>query len=376
MNKHFFIFELINLKSRKKNLIIISILFALVFGLLAINLWINNKDQLNKANELEYAIESLENAISTIPSDTDNESLKAVLSSYEEELKLRTDQLQYYNDGDWRSTLAADIEIDEGFLEGIQNNTVFGEAPDVVEKRIALANEYLTRDIQPMNQEPIEGIYFLKSFLNLLFSVIGFSILIFLIGDSLAYDIEQRPIKLLIAQGLSRLTILNTKLSAAILLGLSVIIVSSTLALLLGTLVSGFGSYDYPIMISNNGNIEFLDLLNFILRGLIIFIMVTIFGLLVMNLFSILTNSSTIATSLTAILAITLSIITSFGYLETVAHIIPFTYINAFSVIDGTLSTTLKNGNLTFSTGIVILLIYSALTYTLTSTLIKRKDFI
>ena len=218
----------------------------------------------------------------------------------------------------------------------------------------------------------------MKSILNIFLGFSGTILFTLLIGDILATEFEKGTIKLLFTQRIKRQKVMNAKLIIALFGSLSLIVMLSLIAFLIGSLLSGTGSGEYPVLIHNGGNeIVFIDLISFILQSFMLYAFVLLLVISIIFLLSILSNSVILTTSIAIILfSVSHLGITKYGYFNSLADVFPFTYFDTFKIIDGSLAESFQNVNISMQTGLVVLTLSIILTLTVSAILIKRKDIL
>ena len=217
----------------------------------------------------------------------------------------------------------------------------------------------------------------MKSILNIFLGFSGTILFTLLIGDILATEFEKGTIKLLFTQRIKRQKVMNAKLIIALFGSLSLIVMLSLIAFLIGSLLSGTGTGEYPVLIQNGNEIVFINLISFILQSFMLYAFVLLLVISIIFLLSILSNSVILTTSIAIILfSVSHLGITKYGYFNSLAHVFPFTYFDTFKIIDGSLAESFQNVNISMQTGLVVLTLSIILTLTVSAILIKRKDIL
>lgn len=376
MNVNTLNFEFKKLRKQNKSKLIFVLSTALIFVLLVLNNWMGEQKATSEYESVQFEIESISDAILRLP---DMDETKKIREDYTNRQALLENRLESLSMNDWKADLENQVELDTSFLQGLQNGDIIGGEPrELVEMRLALNEELLRRNIEPVHEiYATQGVNFLKSLLNIFLGLGGVILIIFLTGDILAKELERGTIKLLFTQPMSRVSILNSKLIVATISSLLLLLMVGVLALLTGSLFTGIGSADYPILIQDGTGFTFSTIKNFLLQSGILFVMVVVMVMSLSLLMSIITSNSILSISLTIILVGIFSIgVTNYGYLSELAHLIPFTYINTFDVINGSLASNLENTHINLRNGIAATLVFSVGTYIAAVVLTKKKDIL
>jgi ABC-2 type transport system permease protein len=376
MNANTLNFELKKLRKQNKSKLIFVLSIALVFVLLVMNNWMGEQMATSEYESVQFEIESINDAILRLPDMAETQKIR---EDYLNRKALLENRLTSLDARDWKADLENQIGLDQSFLQGLQNgNLTGGEPRESVEARLAMNEELLHRNIEPVHETyATQGVNFLRSLLNIFLGLGGIILIVFLTGDILAKELERGTIKLLFTQPMSRVSILNSKFIAATISSLLLLLIVGILAFLTGSLFSGIGSANYPILIHEGTGFSFSTIKNLLLQSGILFVMVVVMVMSLSLLMSIITSNPTLSISLTIILIGLISIgVTNYGYLSEVAHLIPFTYINTFDVINGSLASHLENTHINLRNGIAATLVFSVGTYIAAVILTKKKDIL
>jgi len=375
MNLTLLKFEFRKMAKRNKNKIVLILSFLLVIFSLIVNNWMNNSINTSKAEQVKFELESINEALLQLPpNDSKAERIK---NDYLEQQVLLNEKVEAINSGDWKRELELQIMLDEAFIDDHQNGRLMGGDPlPVVKSRLAYNKELLRKNIEPAHDYyATQGYYFIKSIIRILSGMAGVILIVFLTGDILTNEFEKGNIKLLFSQPLSRITVLNAKFIVATLSSLILFLFINVFSFGLGSVFNGIGSSDYPVLIKNNGMSSFTDLSRYLMDVSIFFIFIVIFIVSLSIFLSVLTTGTLISTSLTIIITgLFILGVTTYGYFPAIAHLLPFTYINTFEVVNGELPAKLDNAEITYQNGILVLSLFSIIIYSLSCLLIKKKN--
>lgn len=362
---------------RKKNIILFTILIIISIGVFLLNTSINSTQKSSKADNLNYNIESLKEAVEKISKEDQTIStVKEINEMYQKELDLVNQQFEAFKNGDWKKELDLQIQIDKLQLESLlTGKSIGGEPIPVIESKIQ-KNEYLLENniIPVEDTSSIEGIHHLKNVLNIIFSLLGVIIIILLIGDILAIEFDKGTIKFLFNQEISRSKLLIIKIFVAFSSTVMYIFIVGLLSYLIGYFWDGRGSFNYPISIIHPNGTNLISISEFLIKCSTLFIFVVLFLITFSILMSIITKNSTLTITVVIIISIISSTAIQNGYFSSLGFVFPFTYFNTFSVIDGTLLFNLQNNNISLSTGILVLILSSIICLVFSHLFIKNKE--
>lgn len=364
-------------RNRRKNLIILVVISLVVCLSFIANVMMEHLYNANEAESIEYTLDSIDEVIKQLTIEKDNPEISEINQGYLKEKNLLEQQLKAIRAGDWHTNLVTKIAYDEHILNLVYTGKLIGGEPiSMIENRLLLNQELLKRNIPPASPDyATSGFYNVKSVLGIFIGFIGIAIFLFLVGDTLSNEFEKGTIKLLFAEPVSRVSLINAKLIIAVTQVLFILLIIIILAFGIGTIFSGIGNYDYPILIQTYNGSEFLDLWLFLIKSSLFYIFVITFILLLQFFFSILTKNNLLATGLTIIVSILFYIsVTKYVFLAKVAHLLPFAYLHSFSIVDGTLANEIGNPNVTVSFGVASLTITALILYVICGIILRNRE--
>lgn len=203
-----------------------------------------------------------------------------------------------------------------------------------------------------------QGISYTLNILHDFFPVLFTILLIFLLSRMYcsAY-IEKIDIQAVLPY--SRLKKQCLRLCSGILLGLCVVLFIFIVSILCGTIGNTFGSLASPVLTyTSQGTNIFLPFSLFLLKILILIFLSILFIVNFVSVVSKVTqkNMTCLLISLGVILGCLL-VLQDIAPLHDYMHFFPTTYINVLKVVSGELANTMHNVKITFSNGVIFLLI-------------------
>lgn len=373
-------FEFVKFFRKPKNLILIFILSIIIGGFILMNLKIDKDITKNKLINISYDIESVENELVKIENEIirlpDNDTLKNIKRSYEENLDLLKYKESAYISNNLLDVLKAEIKLDQNLLIDIQNGSVLSSDSEAeVSNRIYKNSILLEKEIEPINENfSMESFNFIKLVLNNpIILVIVISILIFT-SDIISSESEDKTFNLLLTQPISKNKILISKIISSILISILIIFSILIIAFLILGFTNGLGNLDYPTRFILVNNIKYISLKKFSFYLCINFIVLIIFICNLSVFISSLTKQSSTSISINIVLTTTFYLIINNGLIKKISHLIPFAYINLSGLLQGTLAENFSNINLNFFYSISILLIYSLIIFILNIIIFNKKS--
>lgn len=364
-------------RNRRKHLIILIVISLVVCLSFIANVMMERLYHASEIETIEYTLDSIDEAINELTINQDSPEIAEVNQGYLKEKNILEKQLKAILADDWHSSLTAKVEYDEHILHLIRTGKLIGGEPiGLIENRLLLNQELLNRNIPPSSPDyATNGFYNVKNGLGIFIGFIGIAIFLFLVGDILSNEFEKGTIKLLFAEPISKLSVISAKYIVAITKSLFILLIIVISAFGIGTIFSGIGSYQYPVMIQTVDGSKFLDLWLFLIQSSLFFVFVIAFILLLQFLFSILTRNNLLATGLTIIVSTLFYIsMTKYEFLTKVAHLSPFTYLQSFSIVDGTLANEIGNSNITVPFGIASLTISILIIYVICGVMLQNRE--
>lgn len=364
--------ELFNLEYKKfiKSKIIFFLFFILIVITIAILLIssFNNKEL--TLNEYKYEIHSLERALDSLPKTGVTEELRKSLL---DDINKKVIQMKAFENEEWKKVLELQIELDRKLLENVSTGKAVSTiSNDELNERIIINNEFINRNIKPKNFEN-SGFYILYQFLDSIYGLFGVVVILIISGGILTKDFENGSIRFLLVQPIPRSSILNTKFSFSVLNSFIILLFLMVYTFILGSIIYGIGSGNYPFLIQDLDNSYFINITELIFKSTILFILVIIFSIVLNFFFSVIFKNTLAALSATLILLLLSS--TAFNKVESlqkIAHLVPVSYLDTFGIVNGDLSYTLGNSNITFFNGIIILLTFSLVLYFISRRIYKK----
>lgn len=374
-------FEFKKFFSKKRNSIVIVSFIALILIFVGFN---NRADKLRFENEIysiDYEIESIESSLIKINSEIerlpDNQALKDIKTSSEKEIQLKKELKAAMTDEKWSEVLQLKIDLDKNFIEDIRKgNTITSVPIQELENNIELNSILLEKNIKPIYTDiSMEGFNFLKVLLNNPIMMIVMLVIVVMTGDVVSSEVENKTFKLLLTQPINKNKIFLSKVVSSVLLQLSILgSILFSVFVLLG-ITKGFGAIDYPIAIIESNTIRYIAMGDYLIKLIIIFVLFIIFITIASILISSLSKNTATSVSISIILFISSYMVINQGFLNKVAHLLPFTYVDLTNAIQGFTATRLKNYNITFTNGCIVLVLFSLFLLILNMWIFKRKDF-
>ena len=148
-----------------------------------------------------------------------------------------------------------------------------------------------------------------------------------------------------------------SKLFSGCIVGVSIVLFISVLAILCGTIGNTFGSFLSPVQTYHvDGSSTFLPFLSYLPQLLFLLMLSILFIVNLVSVISIFVRKNMICLLISAIVLIGgVEIITNISSLYSYLHLLPTTYINTCKIITGELSYMLNNADVNFVNGVIVL---------------------
>lgn len=375
MNKILFFFELQKIFV-KKFIFLFLIPFIAVLILLFI---VNNSDEETKqilSMNIESEANSLSQALNNLPNIPETKNIKENLSN---QVSLKERQLQAYTMSNWKEYLRLENEQSHLVLQGVESgNVVQNFTNEEIEQQIALNNEFIARNVEPLIfSENTKGWYFLKYIFDILYGITGIILVILFVGNILTKEKEQSTIKFLLAQSISKATIFSVKFRFSFIFAIVLIFSLNIFVFSSGTIMSGTGDLEYPILLLQETSYTIVSLLKYLILSTILFLSIILFTISLIFFLSVIIQNSMLVVSFVIIAYVI------FGYvlpnqevLYSLTHLIPFTYINVTDVVTGSLAITTKNFEINVINGVLTTLLSSIFLIISCIIIIKKRKAI
>jgi ABC-type transport system involved in multi-copper enzyme maturation, permease component len=219
--KYLILFELKRLCRNKKNIIalvillLITILYIYISGKLDIQK--KNFELENCKNEITYNQESLNTYKES------NNAKESIVKMLEEKIQFLNELEKALNENDWKKTLNCKISLDENYLQGVLSSRIMtSETSETIQNRIDINKYLLEHNIKPVNEYSITSYNFILMVEKELFPLV-IVIILLIISDVIYNEVNERTIKLLLIQPISRNKILFSKIISSIIISLVII---------------------------------------------------------------------------------------------------------------------------------------------------------
>lgn len=328
----------------------------------------------------------------------------------QEDLKRATQELTAWQQGDWKTTYEAwKEELTLWWTSPVRDDNSHTKRPgggqsdftylaSIQEKEWMIENEiepvlinyfipytWTIHDefISPVeqlkwNQETRKldntGLFLVYTFFTTPSYFVLLAILLFLFGAGLSAEKgEKRTLLLLRTQPITKSTVFLSKTWISMVLAIGITIISLLSIVLIGTILNRFGDWKFPVLHYDapslvetanytgfstfEGGFHFMFMGTFLMETIALFLTAIIFLIalcLMLSMFFKHTNNT-----------IVIALIIAFGGyvsctstdLSTIAHWLPFTYLNVGKIANGELATILGNYSISTGTGTISLLI-------------------
>lgn len=373
------IFEVKKFFNRKKNIFCIALFLLLVTIFIFLNSNLEKQYKKSQVTSIEFQIDSLEESLSKVENEIlrlpDNEKLQVIKNDYQEELDLLKDTKVSLVNNDFNKVLENKIKLDDLLLKGIEEgNTISSKSVQEIEESKKINNYLIENNIEPIfEQVSMQGINFVKLFLNNPISIILIILVIILSSDVMSSEFDSNTYKLLFIQPISRKKILLSKvLSTIIIINVIIFTIIGAIFAILG-IINGFGDINYPIKFYNNGTTELIGIGKFILLELVIIGVINIFICVLSLAISSLNKSTSNSIAVMIITTIGAYMISSSGLVNKIAHLNPFAYFNISSLLQGDLTILYNNYNVSFKFALLIIPIITIIILIINIIIIERK---
>lgn len=354
-------FEIKKFCNRRKNLLVLLIFIILSIVFITLNSKLEKDLKNSEITSMDLEMESIKNSLTHVENEIirlpDNEKLKQMKTSSEEDLKLLKGMKIAYSSNDMNKYLEYKIQKDSKLVDDIESGFVISELnTEEMKRNIEINTVLLNEGIDPIfTQVSMEGFNFLRLFINSPISIIIVILIIVLSADVVSSEYDSNTYKLLFTQPISKRKILLSKIISSLIM--VVIIVFGIIAIVFCVLgiKNGFGSINYPTLFYDNGAIGIVPLGKFLGYGLILFIILTTFICILAVTISSFCKSNSNSLSTSIIIAVALYMISNKGFFSGLAHLNPFVYFDISNVLQGSIATTYENVNINFKYGALTL---------------------
>ncbi|MBD7916219.1 ABC transporter permease subunit [Clostridium sp. Sa3CUN1] len=365
---------------KPKNVVLIILLFVIISIFINLNINLDKNILRNTKLSIDAEIDSLNSALINIENELiklpDNDKLKNIKNIYKENLYLLETQKSAYEKNDSIQILECQIKLDKNLLIEINNGSVITpKSVEYLNDNISINSILLEKGIRPINENStMESFNFLKLFLNSPFSLLIIISLIIFSSDIISSESENKTFNLLLTQPISKNKILISKTLSIILINTLLLLSILLINFLFIGFTQGFGDVNYPTRYFINGIIQYIPIWKFTIYLIILFVLLIIFISILSIFTSSISKQSSTSFSIIIILTTTFYLIINNGFFKGISHLIPFTYINLSSALQGYLAINTNNVNINLFNSIIILVIYSLLIFLLNIFIFNKRS--
>lgn len=360
-------FEFKKFLSKRKNWVAIGACIILFIVFISLSFKLDIVLSQNELESIDLRIESIDESSIDIKNEMkkypNNDKLKLIDSQYMQEVELLKAMKEAYISKEFSEVLEYKIKVDKLLIDSIEGGSVIAPIgiPEL-EDNIRFNSILLDKGIDPINTgTSMEGYNFIKLILSNPMSLIIIILIITISADIVSSEFNDNTYKLLFTQPIKKRNILISKLIANILINITTIFAIILISFIVLGCINGFGSIQYPTEFYSNGIIEYIEIGKFLALDILLFSMVVLFISSLTMLISSFSKSNSNSLALSIIVTISAYMISNKGYLNKMAHLNPFIYIDTSNVLQGVQGRVIDNVNINFEYGIVIMLLYTTI---------------
>lgn len=391
--------EIIKLGYRRKTLVtliaFIVLMIVIGYGLYKDNETIvMNQDPQYRIQEIQSNINRLTNRINSSRTSDDEKAM------YESDIKSLEAEIQKLKDNpvivqtDWKETLNTNIQNIE---KNLQSTTISARARQQNNKQLTMDKYLLNNNIKPMEGYTFNGVNYLQTLfktLGMMFLAVGVSIFL---SDIVSGEYTPPTAKFLLIQPISRAKILLSKYLTSVLSAIILICGIELIAFLVVGLFSGFGNMNYPVLVGERfqydlsyvnqsggydlisipGTAHMIPMYQFLLEGFLMQILYIIASTTFVFMISTVSKSSMIAMSISIAAILAISAIQSVSTItKEITSFIFVIYGDVTAVLSGGAATTLGLTYPTTSFIILILIIWTIISYLIAHFVFVKRDIL
>ncbi|MCM3712350.1 ABC transporter permease subunit [Sporosarcina luteola] len=218
------------------------------------------------------------------------------------------------------------------------------------------------------------GLFYLYTFYNSNIFLVLLAVFILFFGIGFTEEKgKQRTISLIATQPLPKSVQYLSKMVLFVLAGFLTAGFALLFMTLLGTIGKRFGDWNFPVLhydpesvlraanytgiVAEEGGFHFINMGRYVVESSILFIGVTLFVLALSFLISLFFNNTIVSLLVTSVILVGGAAASASSPLASIAHLLPFTYLNVANIVNGEAATLANNAFITSNLGICVLLI-------------------
>ena len=385
------LFEYKKFLKKKKNIISLIIFSIIIIGYIILSSSLDIQKTKSMEDNYRFELNSAEEGLKSLKNkgeESNIPNLERITNEQKLVINLLESRQAAHAKGDWKTELDIQIKIDKKMLDSIQKGEIVsGENTQDIQERIEKNEILYSKNISPIIEEnSMESYNFLRLVAADIFPMLLIIILLILAGDVISNENDEGTFKFLLIQPVSRVKIIVSKIIAVTSICLFVIFLILVIMFMVLGFKFGFGSPEYPIKYytgnyaslfnaSTGYELKFIDIKNFILYSIPLFVLLVISIISLGILISTIIQNSTASICTSVILFVGINIFgNQLNLFKKVAHMNPFTYSNIPSVLSGDLLMRFNNRNVIAINGIVVLLAFTIICAILSILFFRRRD--
>lgn len=395
--------ELIKIFKRGKTWVVFGLFFLLTIFLVLI--YKDNADVQKYYNSIQGQIDSYEKQIKCEEENmkyAKEEGNSDLLISSENNIKDYKKELEIYkqisnnkdNPDKWKLLL----EKEKNELQGIIDDASIADKDKVDQiNRMKIINEYIDKDIKPIEEWEFNGINFCLNYMSTIGMVLLACGIAVFMSDIVSGECTPATLKFLLVQPISRGKVILSKFIAVV---LSVILLIVGLEVVMSGILSIFGGVDAASMptmigteyqwdnstIATQGKATLVEVVGsghivsrgvYLLQSFGIQILFIISCCAFIFMISCIFKSSMITMAISVVISVFATMIPIMSAkVAKIAHLLFLSYGNPTGLVRGDICSSYSNPNFNIVTGIIVLLSTTVITYLIGYFVFKKKDII
>ncbi len=352
-------FELKKFIHNKKNIIIMVMFSVCVSFFLYLSNYADQSMLNAEINLIQQGIDSNEKITNDIKSRTENSDSKDInllIEENEQMIIVLNNMIHHIQNNDRLSLLDDKIAYNNLTLVTLSHPGIVG-GRDTTE--IKEETDFLTH-LKDLKLEEINELVSIKAD-NAIILLLGFPaiiiiiITVFMCADVISSEFDNKTSYILFSQPIKKSKIffgkfINSTLLITLIFSLFFIILYSVL-----TIIKGGLQFNYPYTYYNGNNMSSIPAISFILLSFVLLFLIIFFVISLTFFVSSLFKNTLASASVTAVFIFLFYLLSSNGLFGGTAHLLPFSYFNIASVINGETSLLYNNTDIIFMNGVIVL---------------------
>ncbi len=355
-------FEFKKFIHNKKNIILIALFAICVFIFLYVSNLLDDSLLNNEIKVIEMNIDENEKFIIDLQK-YENENPDSLdknvdyMDEYNRTKNVLSDMIQHIRNNDRLALVVDKIEYNNLLIERFSHPGDVSESSFIVtiKEETDLLSYLKDHKLEEINEQASikadNAIILLLGYPAILIIIIA----VFMCADAISSEFDNKTSYILFTQPVKKGKIFFSKFITSSLLITLIFSLFFIILYFVLNIIKGGLQFNYPYKYYNGNNISLIPAISFIILSFVLLFLIIFFVISFTFFISSIFKNTFASASVTTIIIFLFYILSSKGFFGNFAHLLPFSYFNITSIINGEASQLYSNTDVIFINGVIIL---------------------